>query len=88
MVVVKEADERQEQLHSLPLQGKMTRRLEGHTAELWVRAVQGLLPESTKFSLNVSLENLATNHNVRVWGKNQPYIHPLFQTPTEPTPCP
>ena len=34
MVAMEEADERQEQLHSLPLQGKMARCLEDHAAEL------------------------------------------------------
>ena len=68
-LATEKADERSEQLCSLPVQGDMARRFEGNAAELWVRAVQDLPSDVMKFALNASLEILATNVNLHTWGK-------------------
>ena len=85
LVAMEEAEERLEQLHSLPVQGRMARHLEGHAAELWVQVAQGLPSDAMKFALNASMETLATNHNLHVWGKKTMY--PLFPASIEPAPC-
>ena len=77
-LATEEADERSEQLCSLPVQGDMARRFEGNAAELWVRAVQDLPSDVMKFALNASLEILATNVNLHTWGKETNTICALY----------
>ena len=66
-----------EHLCNLPAQGQMAWCWEGNSRELWVRAVEGLPPEPMKFALNVMLDTLTTNSNLRRWGKKPHDTCPL-----------
>ena len=50
-----------------------------NSPDLWIRAVQGILPEPLKFALNASLNTLPTNANLHTWGKKSSDICPLCQ---------
>ena len=77
-MLAEENDQQQLQhLQSLPSQGEMSRVWEGKSPQLWVCAIEGLLPEPMSFSLNATLGTLPTNSNLCRWGKKSSDTSPL-----------